>query len=160
MRCLLWLFIAGIDIGVEQLFKKRAVVDKCLALRLYADVALLLCEVKRVGGAVMLNDVWMVDRDIGDPLIKVVNWISTFAHHRGHEAICLTNGCRRIVDERSLYRPPVFVILCPRFGGQRDDVELLSPTLTRDEFLFGRPLIADLAYGSLVLRTKVSLESL
>jgi hypothetical protein len=160
MLCLLWLFITGIDIGVEQLFKERAVVDERLALRLYADVALLLCEVKRVSGAVMLKDVWVVNRDIRDPLIKVVNWISTFAHHRGHETICLTNRRRRIVDECSLYLPPVFVVLCPRFGGQRDDVKLLSATFARDEFFFGRPLIADLAYGSLVLRSKLFLESL
>jgi hypothetical protein len=158
MPCLPWRVGISLDVGLEQLLEERAVVDERLALRLYADVSLLLREVKRMGGPVMLNNIRVVDRYVSDLLIEVVNGITAFAHHPGHETIRLTHSRRRFVDERGLHYPPSLVVLCSRFRSQRDDVELLSPAFARDKLVFGGPLITDLAYGSFVLRTKVLLE--
>ena len=134
--------------------------DEGLTLRLGADVALLLRQVEGVSGSIVLNHVRVIDRDVGRLLVEIVDRVSAFAHYLGHETICVAHRPRRIVDKRSLHRPPAFGVFCARFRRQCNDVELLSLSFARNEFLFAGALITGLAYGSLVLWTEVFLQSL
>src|SRR5215475_14441492 len=65
---------------------------------------------------------------------------------------------RAVVDEAGLHCPPMFVVPCPRFGGQRDDVEFLPPTFACDEFFLRSPLITGLINCSLVLGSEMAFE--
>ncbi len=93
-------------ICAEQLLEECAVVDKGLALRLRANIGLLLCQVKGVRGAVVLHHVGVIHRDIGGLLIEIVHGIATFAHHLGNESVRVAHCTRRIVDERTLHGLP------------------------------------------------------
>src|SRR6476620_9073947 len=75
--CLLWRVL----LGSQQLVEQRAVMDERLALGLGADLAVLLCQIDSVGGAVVLDDGRVVDGDVGGALLEIVDRLATFAHH-------------------------------------------------------------------------------
>ena len=57
-------------------------------------------------GAIVLDDLRMVDRDVGRPLLEIVDGITPFAHYLGHQTISDTDGGCRIVDELGLHLVP------------------------------------------------------
>src|SRR5690349_14861826 len=73
MSCLLRHVVVALDVCLEQTFEERAVVHERLALRLYTDIALFLCEVKRVSGPVVLDDIGVIDRHVCDALVEVID---------------------------------------------------------------------------------------
>ena len=52
-----------------------------LTLRLCADIALFLRQMYDVSGSIVLNDVRVIDRDVGRTLVEIVDRIATFAHY-------------------------------------------------------------------------------
>ena len=145
-------------IRAEQLLEKCAVVDEGLALRLRADVGLLLRQVEGVSCSVVLHRVGVVHRDVGRALVEIVDRIATFAHHLSHESIRLTHRTRGIVDENALHDLPLFGVSLVCIRRQLDDVELLSLPFARNELLLGGALIAGLVDGAFVLRAEVFLQ--
>src|SRR5271165_5811191 len=82
-----WHRVLGACCGIEQLLEERPVVHERLALLLCADITVLLRQVNAVCGAVVLDDLWVVYRDVGRPLIEVIDGIAPGAHHLGHQPI-------------------------------------------------------------------------
>ena len=56
-----------------------------------------------VRGAVVLDDLRMVDRDVSRPPIEIVDGITPFAHHLGHQTVSDADGGCRIVHELGLH---------------------------------------------------------
>ena len=42
-----------------------------------------------VGGAVVLHDAGVIDRDVGGPLVEVLDRVTAFAHYLGHQLVRL-----------------------------------------------------------------------
>ena len=59
-----------------------------------------------VRGAVVLDDLRVVHRDVSRPLIEVVDGIAAFAHHLGHQPIGDADGGCWIIDEPGLHLVP------------------------------------------------------
>ena len=78
--------------GFEQLLEERPVVHERLSLLLGVDITVLLGHMDAVRGAVVLDNLRVIYRDVGRPLIEVVDGITPFAHHLGHQTICDADG--------------------------------------------------------------------
>ena len=87
-------------------FEQRSVMNERLALLLGVDAAVQLRQMDAVRRAVVLDDLRVVHRDVGCPLLEVVDWVSPLAHHLGDEPIGISHCSRWIVDERRLYLLP------------------------------------------------------
>ncbi len=105
--------------------------------------------------AVVLDDVGVVDRDIGSPLVEVVDRVAAFPHHPRHKALSASDGIRRGVDEVGLHLLPCRGVLVACLRRQLDDVELLAILLARDEFGLRRALLSHLADRAFVFGPEV-----
>lgn len=63
-------------IGGEQLVEQRAIVDERLPLALRPDVGAFLRQVNVVGRAVVLDDVGVIDGDVGGPTVEILDRIT------------------------------------------------------------------------------------
>jgi hypothetical protein len=95
-----------------------------------------------VGRAVVLSDVRMVDRDVGGPLLEVLDRVAPIAHDPGHELVGLAGGAGGIIHEPALCRLPGLLVAGPDGGLKFDDLEFSPPLLTVGELRFGRTPIA------------------
>src|SRR5215204_5504902 len=91
---------------VEQLFEERPIVHDRLPKVFRRCLVVLAGELDRVGFPVVLDDLRVVDRDVGDSLVELVHRISPLAHHVGDEPICFRQRPRRLVDEAGLHFAP------------------------------------------------------
>ncbi|MBV8244868.1 MAG: hypothetical protein JOZ38_03010 [Candidatus Eremiobacteraeota bacterium] len=66
-----------------------------------------------MSGAIMLRNVWMVGRYIGDALVELSDGVPSVAHDVRNEAIGIAERTLRPVDEPGLYRAP---LLCVAFA--------------------------------------------
>ena len=114
--CLLRRILTGLATGLKQLLEQRAVMDERLTLRLGADVGPLLRQVQGMSGPIVLNNVRVIDRDVGRPPLEIVDRVTAVAHDLGHETIGVADRFRRVVDECSLYRPPLFAYFARASG--------------------------------------------
>src|SRR2546423_440342 len=76
-----------------------------VALLLRADTVALR-RVDAVRGAVAVDDVWVVHGDIRRPAVEIIDGITAFAHHLGHQPIGGVHRTCRIVDEAGLHLLP------------------------------------------------------
>jgi hypothetical protein len=84
---------------------------------------------------VVVDDVRVVDGDVGGALIEVRHRVPARLHHLGDEAVGIADGTRRVVDEARLDLPPVPGEPCALLGRKVPDVELPDALLARRELL-------------------------
>ena len=106
------------------------------------------------------DDLRVVDRDIGGPLVEVIDRIAPVTHHLGHQRVGLPGGRCRIVHEPALGGPPCLEVAVPNGGLEDDDVELPAPLLAGRQISFRGALVPAPGNGALVLGTKLLLQSL
>jgi hypothetical protein len=135
-------------------------VHECLSLLLGADITVLLCQVDTVRGAIVLDDLRVVYRDVSCPLIEIVDGIAPFAHHLGHQTIGDANGGCRIIDEPGLHLVPAGREIRQGRRRQRNDVEFVSLPFPGGEFFLSRLFVSGLGYQTLILAAIVLLQSL
>src|SRR6185312_7893128 len=97
-----------------------------------------------VCGAVPLDELRVLDGDVGRPLLEVVDRIATISHDALHQVVGLRHRARRIVDEARLRRLPLLDIALARIVRQRSKLELVVTPLTLCELAFGLPATAGL----------------
>jgi hypothetical protein len=103
--------------------------DHRLSQILGRRLSALIGEVKRVAGAVVVDDLRMIDRDIGRPLFELVHRVTAFAHHLGHQPVGLAQRARRLVDEPLLQFAPGVQVALARLRGEWHDLQTLSHRL-------------------------------
>jgi hypothetical protein len=113
-----------------------------------------------MGRAIVLGDLWVVDRDVGGPLVEVVDWVAPVAHHPGDQFVGLPGGASGVIDELALGCPPRLQVAGAGGGLQRDDVELSAALLALGELGFCRALVACSGDGVLVFGSELLLQPL
>ena len=91
---------------LQQFGEERPVVDERLAQLFCIRMIRAIRLQKRARSAVVLNDICMVDRQIGDPLVEILDRIAARYHHGFDQHLRLVRGRTRIIDEAGLDSPP------------------------------------------------------
>src|SRR6266498_1968889 len=110
--------------------------------------------------AVVLDDLWMVDRDVGRTGLEVVHRIPALGHHRLDQLVRRRDGGGRAVHELRLNRLPLVRVALPRRARQRPDLELLAPLLARGELGLRGSLVVGRSDRPFVFRAEVTPELL
>src|SRR3954447_1104630 len=80
-----------------------------------------------VAFAVVLDDVGVVDGDVGGPLFEVVHRVAAIRHHLLDQHVRLAESAVRIVHEARLDALPLAEIALACAGREGPDVELIAP---------------------------------
>src|SRR4051812_46176057 len=99
-----------VSVIMEKLVEERPIMYESLPLVLGAVVPVLLRAVDRVGGPVVLDNFRMIDRDVGRPLVEVVDRIAAFTHDVGQKPVRVVQRGRGTVDESGLHLSPAMRI--------------------------------------------------
>jgi hypothetical protein len=94
----------GIDF--EEFVEQRAIVDHCLTQFFSAGFPLLPSQRERASGAVVLNDHWMVNRQVVRTPIEVFKGVATRSHHLGDKLIGFAHGALGVVHKSRLNPTP------------------------------------------------------
>ncbi len=87
-------------------------------------------------GTVVIQHMRVVDRKIVEPAIRVVNRITTTAHHLANEAIRVEDSGTWLIDKPCLHRSPLRAKPLRVFTRQWPDRKLLHPGLPLLQFPF------------------------
>lgn len=90
----------------DQLLKQGTVMDQGLSKVVRACLTAAVPQGDIVPGAIMLDHIRVVDRNIASPLLEVADGIATRTHHLGKERVGIVDRSLWIVDEGSLYFGP------------------------------------------------------
>lgn len=112
-----------------------------------------------MSGTVVLDDRRMIDRDVGGPLLEVVDRAAALAHDLRHEFVRVNDCARGVVDERGLHGLPLTGVPLQCGVCQRNDFELVALSLALCELSFGRPLLTGRGHGAFILWSEPLLES-
>ena len=82
-----------------------------------------------VRGAVVLNDLGVVDRDVGRALLEVGHRVPALIHDLGHEPVGVADRRGRVIDEPCLDGPPTGAEPRASVGLERVDRQLLDALL-------------------------------
>ena len=93
---------------------------------------------------VVVHDLRVVDRDVGGPTVEIVDGITPFAHHLGHQTVGDADRGRGVVDEPGLHLAPAGGELRQGRRRQRNNVELVPLAFARRKFLLGAFLASGL----------------
>src|ERR1700722_19102173 len=113
-----------------------------------------------VRGAVVVDNLRVINRDVRSPAVEIIYGITSFAHHLGYQTIRGAYRTCRIVHEARLHLLPADSEIRQGRGGQRDDVELVMLAFARREFAHRTFLATGLVYHPLVLGAVVLFEPL
>jgi hypothetical protein len=113
-----------------------------------------------VGGAVVIDDAGMVDRDVGGALFEVGDGVAAGLHEGGDEIVGLNDRAAGMVDEAGLDDLPVGEEALAFGGGKVTDVEVVDALFTRGEGGLGVAFGAALEDGAVILGTKAGAEML
>jgi hypothetical protein len=91
---------------VEQVVEESTVVNDGLAQLFGVALPPAARVGERLCGAVVLDDIGMIDREIRDPLFEIVRGVAARAHDLFDEIVGRKNGFGRIVHELSLNSAP------------------------------------------------------
>ena len=141
-------------INFQQFINKRAIVDHGLPQFFRAGFSPLLSPGKRAGDAVILNDDWMVHRQVSGATIEVFQGVAARGHHLGYELVGFADRAVRVVDEARLDATPFTAKRADLFLSELVQVETADAlsALAQDRVCtFG----ADSLNGSIVLRAKL-----
>src|SRR4051794_32650986 len=120
--------VGGRLVRAEELDKQRAEVHHRLAQVLGARLSRGRTAGDVVGGAVVLDDLGVVDGDIGRALVELVgDGVAAVAHDLHHERVGLADGGRGLVDEATLGVAPAVGVAVARGGLELADLELVAP---------------------------------
>src|SRR6185503_12229089 len=118
---------AGLVVLAEQLDEQLAEVHHRLAQVLGARVARGRAARDAVRGAVVLDDLRVVDRDVGRALVELVrDGVAAVAHDLHHERVGLADGRAGLVDEAPLRAAPAVGVAVARGGLELADLELVA----------------------------------
>ena len=106
-------------------------------------------------GAVVVDDLRVVDRDVRGPLVEIVDGVTPLAHHLSHQTVGDADRCRGVVHEPGLHLLPAGGELRVRRRRERNDVEFVPLAFSRREFPHGALLTSGLGYHVLVLTAVV-----
>jgi hypothetical protein len=98
-------------INFQEFVKERPVVDHCLTHFFRAGFAPLPSQRQCPRDAVILNDDWMINRQVVRTLLEVFERIAARDHHLCDEIVSFAHGSGRVVDKAPLNTPP--------FAGER-----------------------------------------
>jgi hypothetical protein len=87
-------------------------------------------------GTVMIQHMCVIDREVVEPAIRVVDRITTAAHHIANEAIGLDDGASWFIDEPGLHGSPRSTETLRILTRQRPDRKLLDSLLSLLQFPF------------------------
>lgn len=93
-------------IDFQKFVNKRAIVDHCLTHFFRAGFPPLPSQCKCASGAVILNDHWMVNGQVGGTPIEVFKGVANRSHHLGDELIGFAHGAVRVVHKACLNATP------------------------------------------------------
>ena len=93
-------------INFQKFIKECAIVDNRLPHFFGAGFATLASRRERARGSVILNNHWMIDRQIGRAEVKILQRVATRGHHLGNQLVGLADGSTGIVDEPRLDATP------------------------------------------------------
>src|SRR5215472_6834461 len=141
---------------MEQVVEERAVVEDCSAQFLGGCFAAAVAEGDLARGAVVVDDVWMVDGDVGGALIEVCDGIATSEHELFDEAVGLGDGLMRLVDEARLQDAPLSDEVLALLGGEFANMKFFHASCAVEQGLFGAAG-SDFAHGAFVLGTEAAL---
>jgi hypothetical protein len=111
-----------------------------------------------VGGAVVVDQVRVVDGDVGGPAVEVVDRVAPLPHDLHHEDVGLGDALGRRVDEVLLDAHPLLGVPGAAVGAERADVQLLPSLLALAELGLGLTPAVGAFDRALVLGTKVVLQ--
>src|ERR1700761_4978053 len=120
-------------------------------LSLLLGVDILLCDVDSVSGPVVVDDLRMVNGDICGPTVEIIDGVTTFAHHLGHQTIGGAHSAYRVVHETGFDLLPPGAEIRQRAGRERHDLELVMLAFPRREFAHRTFLTTGRVYHPLVL---------
>ena len=112
-------------------------------------------------GAVVLDDLRMVDGDVGGALLELVrDGIAAVAHDLHHERVGLADGRSGLVDEAPLRGPPALGVPVARRGLELADLELVAALAALEQLGLSLPAVAALGDRPLVLGAEALLQLL
>jgi hypothetical protein len=106
------------------------------------------------GCAVVLNDMRVIDGEIGRPLVEICHRVTSSSHQGCQRIIRFIDGCLRIVDKLGLDLPPTCVELLAFRRVEIADLELLDTLLSFGQHRLRRAFRSTLAHRSFVLGSK------
>ena len=110
------------------------------------------------GGAVVLNDVRVLDGKILHSLLEVADGIAVCLHHGLNEFVRCRDGARWIVDESRLDAVPLSLEPQPLRLAQRVQVQAVHSNLALQELAFRALLASVFRHGPLVLGTEATAQ--
>src|ERR1700742_3434067 len=117
-------------------------------------------DVDAVRGAVVVDDLRVIERDVRRPAVEIVDGVTPFAHHLSHQTVGDTYGGGGVVHESGLHLLPAGAEVGERRRRERNDIELASFAFSRSEFPHGTFLASGLGYQVLVLTAVVLFQPL
>jgi hypothetical protein len=142
-----------VRIDFQEFIEQLAIVDHCLTHFFSTGLPPLPPQRKRASGAVILNDHWMIDRQVVRTPVEVFQRVATRCHHLGDELIGFPDGTLRVVHEARLNATPLACERVDLILTQLPQVETADAlgTLSQHRLSTRRP---DSLNGSFVLRSK------
>jgi hypothetical protein len=143
------------SVSHEEIAEKRAIVDHRIPQVFGIRFAATFAFGDVVSGAVLINDMWVVNGDVGCALRKVADWITANLHQIGNEAIGFLHGAARIVNESRLIVAPVGLEAVAISGGQRTNRVLLNALGALHQLRFCATTVVRGLQSAVVLRAKL-----
>jgi hypothetical protein len=108
--------------------------------------------------AIVLDDLRVVDRDVGSLLLEVVDRIPAVAHDRLDQAFGPGDRSARLVDELALQTLPALDVPLARCACEGPDLELAPTLLARGQLGLRRMLAFRGAHRAVVLRSELAAQ--
>jgi hypothetical protein len=152
--CLPWLRLGG----VEQILEQRAVVNHRDSQIFCGRLTALLSHRDIVCGAIVLDDMWVIDGYVSGALVEVSDRVAAHLHQVGDESIGFHDGAFGIVDEACLIGSPGVGESISIFDGEWLDVQLLYAVNAIIQLAFCVSSVAMLPNEALVFRAELSAQ--
>ena len=140
-------------INFEKFVKQRTVVDHCLTHFFRSGFIALPPQRQCAGGAIILHNDRMIDRQIVRTPIEIFEGVAPRGHHLRDELVGVADGALRVIDKARLNATPLAGECIGVILRQLAQVETTDPISAFPENGFSTCL-ADRLNGSFILRAK------
>ena len=127
--------------GASSSSNKRPVAEHRVAEILGRGAAVAAAALQLVRGAVVLDEVGVVDRDERRLLVEAVDRVAPLAHHLVEQRLGVAERVLGRVDEAGLRVVPLVGVLLARRGAERADVELVAGLGPIGQLVLGVPTV-------------------
>ena len=140
----------------DQVLEKRAVMNHRFAQVFGAGACLRVPQGDLMPFAVVLDDGWMLDGNVGGALLKIQHEVAFSGHHFFDRAVRFGEGALGVVDETGLNLAPGILEARALGGLERVDMKVLDARLELFEAGFGPALVSRLFQCSLIFGAEAS----